>query len=326
MASAFENLAPRVIGDLIRDLHLTAEQASGPAGNAAAESGFEAINERRPLVPGSRGGFGWFQLTGPRRVAFERWAKAKGLDPTSYAAQYGYLLEELRTTESNTLTHLRLCKTAKAAAETFGYYFERFAGYQRIAGNPNYARRVRFAERALALYQASLKEPTVPTPLPVPLPVPLPEPQQPIQTKRIQGLGLVVLGLFWSMFARKWFPAFESQGLNVIADNGGEIVAAFGALWSWIGQRNASTAIAGTPLAKAINAARNSAVQAATDTQTQSDRADAAEAIPAAPQSLFDLPMSVVLDELPALLRAISNVAVEQPKLLEHRPGPEVPS
>ena len=311
MATAFENLAPRVIGDLIRDLHLTAEQAAGIVGNAAAESGLLAINEKRPTVPGSRGGYGWFQWTGGRRRSFEDWADKQGLARDSYAANYGFLLHELATTEAKALRQLRLTKTAKAAAETFEHFYER-------AGVKNWPARVRFADRALALYRASLQG--CPMPAPIPAPVPLPEPKSPSETKRVQGLGLVVLGLFWSMVARKWFPAFESQGLNVIADNGGEIVAAFGALWSWIGQRNASAPIAGTPLADAIAAAQRSAVQATADTQAQSDRADAAEAIPAAPQSLFDLPMGAVLEELPTLLRAIGNVTAEQPKLLEHKP------
>lgn len=195
--------------------------------------------------------------------------------------------------------------------------------------NGDVAKNGRVVARYYFLFLAALRAASTQTgelSVPASTPMALPEPTPPAQTKRIQGLGLVVLGLFWSMVARKWFPAFESQGLNVIADNGGEIVAAFGAFWSWIGQRNASTPIAGTPLANAINVARNSAVQAAADTQTQSDRADDAEALPAPPQSLFDLPTSIIRDELPALLAAIRQVEPEARKLLEHKPEPEVPS
>jgi len=41
------------------------------------ESNFDAgVNEKNPTVPGSRGGFGLYQLTGPRRVAYEKFAEA----------------------------------------------------------------------------------------------------------------------------------------------------------------------------------------------------------------------------------------------------------
>src|SRR5215213_6843580 len=161
MATAFENLAPRIIKDLMFDLSLTAEQAAGIVGNLAAESGLLAIQEKRPIR--GRGGFGWAQWTGTRRLAFERWAKESGYDLESYAANYGFLLHELKTDYAYVVDRLRLTKTAKAAAETFGYHFEKFAGFQTIAGNPNYGTRVRFAERALALYRKA--EPAVvPTP------------------------------------------------------------------------------------------------------------------------------------------------------------------
>lgn len=47
--------------------------------NFQDESGLDpGINERNPIVPGSRGGFGLYQLTGPRRVAYERFASNRG--------------------------------------------------------------------------------------------------------------------------------------------------------------------------------------------------------------------------------------------------------
>lgn len=95
MATAFENLAPRVMKQLIADFALTVEQAAGIVGNLGAESGLLAIAERRPLVAGSRGGFGWAQWTGPRRVSFEHFARDRGFDMKSYEANYGYLTAEL---------------------------------------------------------------------------------------------------------------------------------------------------------------------------------------------------------------------------------------
>lgn len=154
MASAFDNLAPRMVADLMRELNITAEQGAGIVGNGGAESGLLAIQEKKPSS--GRGGFGYFQWTGPRRVAFEAWCKAQGLKETSYEANVGFLIHELKTSQRKALDHLRLTKTAKAAAETFGYHFEKFAGFEKIEGNPNYATRTKLAERALALYRASL--------------------------------------------------------------------------------------------------------------------------------------------------------------------------
>lgn len=161
MATAFENLAARMVTDLIRELNLTPEQAAGIVGNGAAESGLRAIQEKNPTS--GRGGWGFFQWTGPRRTAFEKWAKTEGLALDSFEANVGFLIHELKTTQKKSLEKLKLTKTAKAAAETFGYWYERFAGYEKIEGNPNYENRVRLAERALALYEASEKPPPAPT-------------------------------------------------------------------------------------------------------------------------------------------------------------------
>lgn len=146
MATAFDNLAPKMLADLVRDLDLTPEQAAGIVGNGGAESGLRAIQEANPTS--GRGGYGFFQWTGPRRVAFEKWVKAQGLKQDSYEANYGFLLHELKTTEKDALRRLRLTTTARAAAETFEDAYER-------AGVKAWASRVKFAERALVLYRAS---------------------------------------------------------------------------------------------------------------------------------------------------------------------------
>jgi len=49
MTTAFENLAPRIMGDLIFDFGLTPEQAAGVVGNLGAESGLRAVQEARPI-------------------------------------------------------------------------------------------------------------------------------------------------------------------------------------------------------------------------------------------------------------------------------------
>ena len=105
---------------LASDLGLTKEQASGIVSNLHAESGIRGINEDNPIVPGSRGGFGWAQWTGPRRRAFEAWSQMHGLDPASDEANYGYLLYELRTPGMRgILNSVRTAPDATAAANAF---------------------------------------------------------------------------------------------------------------------------------------------------------------------------------------------------------------
>ena len=74
--------------------------ALGFGGNFAVESGFDAgINERNPLVEGSRGGFGYAQWTGPRRRQLEAFAQANGAPVHDPNVQLDFLMHELATTE-----------------------------------------------------------------------------------------------------------------------------------------------------------------------------------------------------------------------------------
>jgi len=71
--------------------------AVGIAGNIAVESGFNpGINEAAPIVPGSRGGYGLIQWTGPRRRQFESYA---GQNIDDLDTQLDFLVHELNTTE-----------------------------------------------------------------------------------------------------------------------------------------------------------------------------------------------------------------------------------
>jgi hypothetical protein len=74
--------------------------AIGFAGNFAVESRFDpGINEIAPLVPGSRGGFGFAQWTGPRRRELEAFAQARGVPVSDADMQLDFLMQELNTTE-----------------------------------------------------------------------------------------------------------------------------------------------------------------------------------------------------------------------------------
>lgn len=69
--------------------------------NFQDESGFDSgINEAEPTVPGSRGGYGLYQLTGPRRVAYEQYAAQKGVDPSNVDAQLDFMMSELQGPEA----------------------------------------------------------------------------------------------------------------------------------------------------------------------------------------------------------------------------------
>jgi len=63
--------------------------------NFKDESGLNpGINEQNPIVPGSRGGYGLYQLTGPRRVAYEQFAQERGVTPDNIDAQLDFLMME----------------------------------------------------------------------------------------------------------------------------------------------------------------------------------------------------------------------------------------
>lgn len=93
------SIGRRLMGDFQRDYGMSTPQAAGFVGNLAHESdNFRQLQEAKPLVPGSRGGYGFAQWTGARRRAFEAWANDKGLAPSSYEANYGFLRHEIDNT------------------------------------------------------------------------------------------------------------------------------------------------------------------------------------------------------------------------------------
>ncbi len=145
----FTDIAPRMVRDLMRDFALSAEDGAAIAGNAGHESGgFRFMQEIKPVVPGSRGGFGWFMWTGPRRVAFEKFCAAHKLDPRSYEANYGFLGVELRGSEKAAIPAIRKASGLYNKVVAFEKSFER-------SGVKAYASRLKYAEEALAAYHAA---------------------------------------------------------------------------------------------------------------------------------------------------------------------------
>lgn len=138
-------VAKRLVGDLQKELGITKEQAEGVAGSLAAETGgFSQLQELNPR--GGRGGLGYAQWTGPRRRAFEAWAKENKLDPTSYEANKGFLVHELKTSQAAELTRLKQATTREEAARTFTGSAREAQGFLR-PGAEHYGPSISYAER-----------------------------------------------------------------------------------------------------------------------------------------------------------------------------------
>ncbi len=85
--------------------------------NMQDESGLNpGINEIAPLVPGSRGGFGLMQWTGPRRRQLEAFAQQRGTSPSDVDTQLDFMMEELRTTEAKAAESIFSAPDAGTAA------------------------------------------------------------------------------------------------------------------------------------------------------------------------------------------------------------------
>ncbi|MCE8508349.1 hypothetical protein KBY28_07780 [Ruegeria pomeroyi] len=114
-------IGDRLMNDLQRDFGLSRTQAAGVVGNLDHESaGFDTLQEINPVVKGSRGGFGYAMWTGPRRREFEAWANGRGLDPTSYDANYGFLKHEMTNTwEKRVVPRLKNTSTVEQSTKVF---------------------------------------------------------------------------------------------------------------------------------------------------------------------------------------------------------------
>lgn len=154
MATKFDQLAAKMVADLIRDYKLKAFQAAAFPGNAGEESGgFTKLQEQNPRS--GQGGLGFFQDTGPRRVAFEQWITdprnaGKNYAAGDYAANYSFLVRELDGPENHVLTPLRAATTIEEATETVMKVFER--PYLPTA---HLEVRIDYARKALAAFQAT---------------------------------------------------------------------------------------------------------------------------------------------------------------------------
>lgn len=127
---------------MMRDLTLDKIKVAGFFGNMAVESDqFRALQEYKPTIKGSKGGWGWVQWTGPRRRQFDAFAKAEGYALDDEEAFYQFLLHELQGTESGALAAVRKTTTVEEAAEVVMKRYER-------PGIPHLDKRKQFAREA----------------------------------------------------------------------------------------------------------------------------------------------------------------------------------
>lgn len=100
--------------------------ARGFAMNMQDESGLNpAINEISPLVPGSRGGFGLSQWTGPRRVALEKFAADRGKPVSDVDTQLDFLVSELQGPEAAAWSKIAGAQDEGQAAAAIATHFLR---------------------------------------------------------------------------------------------------------------------------------------------------------------------------------------------------------
>jgi hypothetical protein len=114
----FDKRTPLVMRSLITDFGFTDFQAAGVVGNMAYETaGFRVLDE--VSFGGGRGGIGYVMWTGPRRVEFEKFVQNNGLESTSHEANYGFLKEELKTTQSTVVSAVKSTTSIEEATRVF---------------------------------------------------------------------------------------------------------------------------------------------------------------------------------------------------------------
>lgn len=114
--------------------------------NGMDESGLNpGINEIAPLVPGSRGGFGAMQWTGPRRRALEAFAADRGASAADRDVQLDFLMSELNGPEAAAWAKISAAQDTPSAAAAIVNYFLRPAEEHRarrerkyLGGNAGY--------------------------------------------------------------------------------------------------------------------------------------------------------------------------------------------
>jgi hypothetical protein len=191
----FRERAPLIMRRLMSEFGIDATSAAAIVGNLGHESsGFKSLQEIKPLVPGSRGGYGYAQWTGPRRVAYEKYCTDNHLDPRSHEANVGFLVWELRNTEKTAIPAVKRAEGLHNKVVAFELAFERAAAQYKA-----YPSREKWATLALTLYTpggavASPEGPKAPASLPTPSKLPTTKEDAKEVGGIVVGGGTVVAG------------------------------------------------------------------------------------------------------------------------------------
>jgi hypothetical protein len=133
--------------------------------NFQDESGLNpGINEVNPIVPGSRGGYGLYQLTGPRRVAYEKFAQERGVGLDDTDAQLDFLMTEMQGPEAAAAKNILSAPDKATAAQAIVRDFLRPAQTHRDSRMARYAG---LASQAPAAQAANAMGAQAPTPEPI---------------------------------------------------------------------------------------------------------------------------------------------------------------
>jgi hypothetical protein len=141
----------------MKDFSLDLLSAVAIIGNSGYESGgYKSLQEKKPLIPGSRGGYGIMQWTGPRRRQYEDYCIRNSLDPADMESNYKFLFVELHGPEGKVLPKLRAADSLEEKTKVFMDVFLR-------PGVKHLPDRVKWAKRAYEAYQDAQTLPEAPS-------------------------------------------------------------------------------------------------------------------------------------------------------------------
>jgi hypothetical protein len=126
-------VALKYMTKLQQDFGLTKEQAAGVVGNLWHESAMNSGIRQETGGVGQpnmatnvvdRTGYGVAQWGEGSKQGLIDYAKANGLDPSSQAANYGFLKQHLSTSHAHVITHLKACSNRSEATKIFMSEYE----------------------------------------------------------------------------------------------------------------------------------------------------------------------------------------------------------
>jgi len=151
MSEKFRKTAPKYMKLFIADFSVGLLDASASFGNFGHESnGFENLQEIGKVPP--KGGYGWPQWTGSRRVDYFAYCERNGYDPASDDSNYKYIFVELKYTWEK--------KAIPALLEESDLYAKtrRFCNEYERPGVKAYESRYTWADRAYEYYMETYGE------------------------------------------------------------------------------------------------------------------------------------------------------------------------